>query len=155
MATLKIETYIKIYSADEIPSAFFSLIAAARCAAEKAYAPYSRFCVGAAVELANGDIIAANNQENEVYNLGCCAERVALFYASAQHSNITIKKILLLTTTPPHNEYLVTPCGACRQTLLEYEKKQGAPIEVLMMAANGALHQTESAAALLPLGFQL
>ncbi len=150
-----ISTKITIYTPEELSEGVVVLINKAKEAAQKAYAPYSKFHVGAAVQLQNGEIFAASNQENEVYNLGCCAERVALFNASSQCPNSPIKRILLLTIDQVDKDYIISPCGACRQVLLEYERKFHSPIEVMMIAGNGNLVLADSAEALLPLAFSL
>lgn len=132
------------------------LIHAARQASENAYAPYSKFKVGAAVLLSNNKIIKANNQENASYPEGLCAERVALFYASAQYPN---EKMLALAIAG--NSELkqintpITPCGACRQVLAEYESKQKEKIKVYMTGMSGEIMMVEGIENLLPFRFEL
>ena len=108
------------------------LLDLARQSAEQAYSPYSKFQVGCAILLENGEIVLGNNQENVAYPSGLCAERVAIFFASAKFPKIPIVAIAIRAFS---KEFLVdrpiTPCGACRQVLLEYQmlqKNQGIPI---------------------------
>src|ERR1700740_1109022 len=97
------------------------LLEKAKEAMENAYAPYSKFKVGAAVELDNGIIITGNNQENAAYPSGLCAERTAAFYASSQYPHQKVNAIAV--TTKSDSIEPVTPCGSCRQALSEYEMK--------------------------------
>ena len=109
------------------------LIKTAIEAAQSAYAPYSKFNVGAALILENNKIIIGNNQENVSFPCGLCAERIALFSAKANYPELIIKKIAI--TALPQKFKLtnpVGPCGICRQVLLEYEEKQNADIEILL-----------------------
>jgi cytidine deaminase len=121
---------------------------------KNAYAPYSKFRVGAAILLDNGKIIVGSNQENAAYPSGLCAERVAIFYAGAIYPEAGILKIAITaasdnnkTTTP------VPPCGACRQSIAEYEIRQDTPIEIYYMGETGSIHQSESLKNLLPFMF--
>lgn len=119
-----------------------------------AYAPYSNFHVGAAVLLANGEVIIGNNQENASYPSGLCAERVAVFQAGAKYPGIVIKAIAITATS---NNYVVNepaaPCGNCRQSIVEYEQKQKQPIEILLMGEKGEVVKFNSLADILPLAF--
>ncbi|CAM1366657.1 Cytidine deaminase [Tenacibaculum sediminilitoris] len=123
-------------------------------ARQKAYAPYSKFSVGAALLLENGEIILGNNQENAAYPSGMCAERVAIWKASSEYPNMKVKKIAInaasenTTVNKP-----VGPCGACRQTLSEYEINQKQPIEIIFMGEIGKIVKTESLLSLLPFSF--
>ena len=150
-----IQTEIKVFSdRTKLPVKEADLLDVAHEAAKHAYAPYSRFKVGAAVLLKNGHIISGNNQENAVYPLGICAERVALFYASAQFPETPITKIAI--TAIGHESEVnrpVPPCGSCRQALLEHEVKFGEPIEVVMAGEKGEVYVAKSVAELLPLSF--
>src|SRR6188508_1372094 len=102
------------------------LLGKARETVQNAYAPYSNFYVGAAVLLDNGVTVIGNNQENASYPLGLCAERVAIFAASAQYPGIAIKSIAI---TARSNQFVIdkpiAPCGACRQAIAEYEHRSG------------------------------
>ena len=103
-------------------------------AREKAYAPYSKFSVGAALLLANGEIIFGSNQENAAYPSGMCAERVVIWSAGARFPGVAIQK-LAISAKSAHSlvDKPVGPCGACRQSLFEYEFKQEQPFEILFM----------------------
>ena len=120
----------------------------------KAYAPYSKFSVGAAFLLENGVIILGNNQENAAYPSGMCAERVGVWKVGSEFPGVKIKKLAItaasenLTVDKP-----VGPCGACRQTLSEYEINQKEPIEILFMGEIGKVVKTTSLLSLLPFSF--
>jgi len=123
-------------------------------ARDNAYAPYSNFHVGAALLLENDKIVLGNNQENAAYPSGMCAERVAIWNASSQYPNIKIKKIFI---TAKSNTKIVkkpvSPCGACRQTIAEYEVKQNEPIEIFFTGEEGNIIKSNSLSDLLPLSF--
>lgn len=123
-------------------------------ARDKAFAPYSKFNVGAAILLENGEIITGSNQENASYPSGLCAERTAIFYAGAKYPNQTIKCIAL-TAGPLKkiNKIPVPPCGSCRQAIAEYEQKQKSPIAIYFMGTTGKVMMVESLLSLLPLAF--
>lgn len=123
-------------------------------ARKNAYAPYSNFQVGAALELGNGEIVIGSNQENASYPSGLCAERVAVFYAGAKYPNVAIKT-LAISVTSKNSDVLepAAPCGNCRQSLFEYEYRQKSPIRILMMGAKGKVVECSSVADILPLGF--
>jgi cytidine deaminase len=123
-------------------------------AKEKAYAPYSKFNVGAALLLENGEIVLGNNQENAAYPSGMCAERVAVYYAGATFPGVKIKKLAITaSSTITKVDKPVGPCGACRQTLSEYEIKQKEPFKVLLMGEVGEIIIMDSLLSLLPLSF--
>lgn len=123
-------------------------------ARKKAYAPYSKFNVGVALLLSNEEIILGNNQENAAYPSGMCAERVAIWKAGSEYPNMKVKKIAI--TASSENSTVnkpVGPCGACRQTLSEYEINQKEPIEIIFMGEVGKVIKTESLLSLLPFSF--
>jgi cytidine deaminase len=123
-------------------------------ACESAYAPYSKFHVGAAVLLANNVILRGNNQENGAYPSGMCAERVAVFSASAMYPGIPIKSIAVVAKTEVFTlSNPVTPCGACRQVISEYEMLSGQPIRILLQGNSGKIWILNGIANLLPLMF--
>jgi cytidine deaminase len=126
----------------------------AKDAASHAYAPYSKFHVGAAVLLDNGTIVTGTNQENAAYPSGMCAERVALYSAIAQHPEAVITKIAIIAKRKGGKDTVpATCCGSCRQVLLEVETKQGSGIEVIMQHQDHEWVKAPSAASLLPFGF--
>jgi cytidine deaminase len=119
-----------------------------------AYAPYSNFQVGASLQLANGLIFKGNNQENGAYPSGMCAERVALFSACALHPGVAVKSIAVVAKTEVFNlSTPVTPCGACRQVMAEYEMLSGKPIRILLQGNTDKIWIIEGIANLLPLMF--
>src|ERR1035437_10269048 len=128
-----IETNVTIYSFDELDKAKQKLINKAKEQVEKAYAPYSEFHVGAAIELENGEIFTGSNQENSAYPSGLCAERVAMFYANAQFPDVPVKTIAIAASTK--DKFLtnpITPRGSCRQVLLETEIRYKKNITILL-----------------------
>lgn len=130
------------------------LLETAKEAAEAAYAPYSHFHVGAAVLLANGKIITGNNQENAAYPSSLCAERVALFTASAQFPDTAVKSIAITAKSAlTEIDSPVTPCGACRQVMIEFEKLSKNHIKVLMQGQKGNILISSSVEKLIPLSF--
>lgn len=121
---------------------------------EKAYAPYSNFQVGATVLLSNGELISGNNQENLAYPSGLCAERVALFFAGANFPKESIEIIVIVAkgNLVPFDK-LLSPCGACRQVMLESEMRQDKAIRVLLVSQNGKTIVFNSVLDLLPFAF--
>jgi cytidine deaminase len=156
---MEIITYsctVKVYHGlDNFSKSDQELIQKARKAVENSYAPYSRFHVGAALRLKSGEIICGNNQENVAYPSGLCAERVALFYASATHPGESIETIAITALAQDFDiAEPVAPCGACRQVMGEYEKNQGKNIKVIMMSNNNTYYVVESCKSLLPIIFE-
>ncbi len=131
-----------------------TLFAAAKAACDDAYAPYSNFHVGAAVLLENDEIFKGNNQENAAYPSGLCAERVALFYASAVRPNIAIKA-LAITVDYSNTDFdeIVSPCGGCRQAIAEYEHKFKQNITIYVLGRNDKVFVIKSMKDLLPFLF--
>jgi len=123
-------------------------------ARNKAYAPYSKFNVGCALLLDNGKIILGNNQESAAYPSGMCAERVAIWKAGSEYPNMKVKKLAITAASSITNvNSPIGPCGACRQTLSEYEINQKENIEILFMGEVGKIIKTESLLSLLPFSF--
>ena len=152
MKKVKIETAFDVYDTiEELTTPIQILIQKAADARKKAYAPYSQFLVGAALELENGEIISGNNQENASYPSGLCAERTAVYYAGAEFPNQKILRMAIVAgstinpTTKP-----IPPCGACRQALSEYEVKQNAPMELYFMGTSGQIAVSNSVENILP-----
>jgi cytidine deaminase len=138
----------------ELTAAERDLLEKARQSHKMAYAPYSNFHVGAAVLLENGTIVLGNNQENASYPLGLCAERVAIFAASANHPGVKIKSIAISAASKEVQvNKPVTPCGACRQVMAEYEFRDKSPIRIIMAGEKGKVLITESVKELLPYQF--
>lgn len=139
----------------ELPEHLRVLWQNATAATNNAYAPYSNFHVGAAILLSDGTILQGNNQENAAYPSGLCAERTALFYASANYGQHQVKAIAVAARPALNltNFLPVTPCGGCRQVMREYEYKQQQNIQILLPAEGGKFYVFDSVAALLPLSF--
>lgn len=146
---------ITIYdSLEELNESDRSLMMQSIGARENAYAPYSRFNVGAAVLLENDEVVIGSNQENASYPSGLCAERVAVFYAGARFPGVKIKTIAITAASENYEVAIpAAPCGNCRQAIFEYEFKQKEPIKLLLMGEVGKIIQCNSVADILPLGF--
>ena len=145
--------YLKYASKDEMPEADARLLTEAEEMTRNSYAPYSEFHVGAAVRMESGEVYCGSNQENAAYPSGLCAERTALFYASAQHPDGVVEAVAIAA------EYrgrpapgMVTPCGACRQVMAQYETKSAKPIRVILGGSDGIM-VFNSVADLLPFVF--
>ncbi|WP_452598847.1 cytidine deaminase [Pontimicrobium sp. MEBiC01747] len=155
MKEVKIESTLYVYdSIDELSVDVKQLMEKAVEAREKAYAPYSKFNVGAALILDNGEIITGSNQENASYPSGLCAERTAIYYSGAKYPESRIIKMAI--TAASQNQKTIAPippCGACRQAIAEYEVKQKQDIEIYFMGETGAVAKSNSLANLLPLVF--
>ena len=118
------------------------------------HSPYSKFKVGTAVLLANDQIVLGSNQENVAYPSGLCAERVALFTIGANYPNVGIKTMAITAFTENFKiENPVTSCGACLQTMSEYEKMQKEPITILFYCIDGKILKVKGIDSLLPFGF--
>lgn len=153
MNILEIKTELKVYdSPAELSREEQTLLNNAREALQQAYAPYSKFHVGAALLLDTGQIITGSNQENASFPLGLCAERVALANKSA---NFPIQKIKAVAVSVENNlaQEPASPCGMCRQALFESEDRQGTPIKILLKGPADAVYVFESVKQLLPLPF--
>lgn len=154
MKKIILETKIDVCEVSELPDTYTKLVDAAISATDKAYAPYSSFLVGAAVLLENGEIVAGNNQENAAYPSGLCAERVALFYAGSRYPDQKVEAMAVAAFTGGKQVDMITPCGACRQVMLEVENRYNHPFKVLLCGAE-KIYMIEKASALLPLSFEL
>jgi len=155
MKELKITTsFIAYDDMGELPEEVFSLMNLAVNSREKAYAPYSKFKVGAAILMGNGEVVLGNNQENACYPSGLCAERVAIYHAGAVYPNVTIKTLAITVASTNYKiENPAPPCGACRQAIAEYEVKQKAPIAIYFMGERGKILKSDSVKDLLPFLF--
>ena len=125
---------------------------AALKATEQSYAPYSKFHVGAAALLEDGTIVTGSNQENSAYPSGLCAERVTLFHAGHQYPDMPVVALAIAAATNGRQVESISPCGACRQVLLETEQRYGKPMKVLLCGTKEVV-VAESAESLLPLCF--
>jgi cytidine deaminase len=130
------------------------LLIKARAATAKAYAPYSQFQVGAVAMLNNGKTIEGSNQENASYPVGICAERVLLSAASSLYHGVAIKTLAIsYHNLKGESKNPVSPCGICRQSLLEQTIRQHQPIKLILSGMEGVVYVLEDAALLLPLSF--
>tara|TARA_B100000902_G_C27252625_1_gene886114 strand:+ start:159 stop:647 length:489 start_codon:yes stop_codon:yes gene_type:complete len=131
------------------------LISNAKEAFITAYAPYSGFLVGASVLLDNGEIVNGSNQENVAYPSGLCAERVAMFYAGAKFPDAKIKAIAVSVISKNFKvNDVISPCGACRQVMAEYEDKQAQPIKVILHSPTDDVLIANTVQDLLPFMFK-
>ena len=124
----------------------------ALAAAEQAYAPYSGFHVGAAVELADGRLVPGSNQENAAYPSGLCAERTALFTAGAQYPDVAVRALYVVAMKDGVVQDKISPCGGCRQVISEVEHRYGQSVRIYLCGRTEYC-RVESAEALLPLSF--
>ncbi len=147
---LEIE-YFHADTLDELAADDRALVAEAEKAVKKAYACYSKFSVGAAARLRSGKILHGANSESEVFPSGICAERSLLYYAEANYPDDPIET-LAITSDPSDRECY--PCGACRQVILDVQRRQGSPIRIIM-SGGGTASVVDKAEALLPFTFRL
>jgi len=147
-------TFIEYESIHELKQDDQELMKQAIEIRKKAYAPYSQFRVGAALLLEDGTVVLGSNQENAAFPSGLCAERTAIFYAGATHPGKRIMKIAISATSDLKvTNHPIPPCGACRQSILEYEVKQEQPIEMYFMGAEGVVCYSPSLINMLPFHF--
>jgi cytidine deaminase len=153
MKNIKLEVNIKLSALDELSPEEQELVQAAIKARANSYSPYSHFKVGAALRLADGDIVIGANQENAAFPSGLCAERSAIFAAQSQRPD---QAITMLAIAAKNTKGLlaepVTPCGACRQVVLEMEDRYKRPVRILLYGTNG-VYCIDSIKDLLPLSF--
>jgi cytidine deaminase len=149
---------VRLYEYDqleELSKEQVLLVNSAVTAAKGAYAPYSEYHVGAAVRLANGEIVIGSNQENAAYPSGLCAERVAIYYAGARHPDVPVESIAIAAILNGIvQEEPVAPCGACRQVLYEKESQGEASIELILYGSK-KIQVLSRVMDLLPLPFKL
>ncbi|MBO4530731.1 MAG: cytidine deaminase [Paludibacteraceae bacterium] len=155
MDKLTISCNVTILAFDELNEKEKNLVVAAQNATANSYSPYSHFSVGAAVRLTDGAVYTGNNQENASYPCGLCAERTALYYANAQNPNTPVESIAIAAkNVDGFLKTPITPCGACRQSLLETENRFNQKITVYLYGTEG-IYRVDSIADLLPLQFTL
>jgi cytidine deaminase len=146
-------TFTEYADDKELPGPDLELLQSARTAAKNAYAPYSKFQVGAALKLENGIVVIGNNQENAAYPSGLCAERVAIFSAGANYPDYGVSAIAICCVTENKTGKPFSPCGACRQVLGEYETRAGKPMRIILGGMKGTAYVIGSVRDLLPLAF--
>ncbi|MCR4921227.1 MAG: cytidine deaminase [Bacteroidaceae bacterium] len=153
MREYKVTCRITVYQMDELSAADRELVNAACEATKSSYAPYSHFRVGAAARLSDGTIFAGSNQEAAAFPSGMCAERTVLYAAQAQHPDKKVVALAIAAQTGGHFlDDPITPCGACRQVILEAEDRGKCDIRILLHGTKG-IHVIGNARELLPLHF--
>jgi cytidine deaminase len=147
-------SYEEFDSATALPEADAALLATAGKATAHAYAPYSRFHVGAAARLANGVVITGTNQENAAYPAGICAERTLLSVAGAQYPGVAIETLAIsYRNEKGASDRPIAPCGICRQSLQEFENRTGRPVRIVLGGETGKVIVLENSRLLLPFAF--
>jgi len=147
-------SYTAYESIQELNAADQELMNAAQSATSLAYAPYSKFRVGAAARLENGVILKGSNQENASFPVGICAERVLMSVASSLYPHTPILEMAIsYKNEMGKSDNPISPCGICRQSLLEFELKTKQGIRLLLAGETGAVYELAQAHDLLPLGF--
>ncbi|MDR2682452.1 MAG: cytidine deaminase [Dysgonamonadaceae bacterium] len=153
MKAFKITAKIQVYDYNELHPDEKKLIDHAKEAVQRAYVPYSHFHVGAAAGLANREIVTGNNQENAAFPSGLCAERTALFYANSRFPDTAVESIAIAAfTNGDFTDDPITPCGACRQVMLEVQNRYQHPVKLLLYGKK-AVYVVEQITDLLPLAF--
>ena len=155
MKESKFEFNYKVYdNISELPEEHQWLLNEAREVTANAYAPYSKFQVGAVARMANGEIVAGSNQENASFPVGLCAERVLLASVSSLFPKIPIDTIAVsYKSEHQKSDHPISPCGICRQSLQEFESRVGHPVQLILGGMEGPVYVIDSATRLLPLAF--
>lgn len=154
MKEIILQTRVKVCGIDELAAHDREVVEAARKATANSYAVYSGFNVGAALRLSDGTIVSGTNQENVAYPSGLCAERTALFWANSQYPDKAVEVLAIAARTAQGElEKPIPPCGACRQVILETEKRFNTPIRIILYGTKECYVVEEGIKALLPLSF--
>ena len=154
MKEMILQTKVKVCVLDELSVSDMEVVNAARAATANSYAVYSNFNVGAAVRLNNGVIVSGTNQENAAYPSGMCAERTALFWANSQYPMQAVEVLAIAARTAQGElEKPIPPCGACRQVILETEKRFNKAMRIILYGAKECYIIEDGVKALLPLSF--
>lgn len=155
MKEAKFEFNYDVYDGiSELPEEDQWLLNEAREVTANAYAPYSKFQVGAVARMANGEIVAGSNQENASFPVGLCAERVLLASVSSLFPKVPIQKIAISYKSElQKSDHPISPCGICRQSLQEFEMRVGYPVQLILGGIEGPVYVIDSASRLLPLAF--
>ena len=154
MKTFEVKATVEELSYNELSPEELNLVKLAREATYRSYAPYSHFYVGAAIQLSNGEIVTGANQENAAYPSGTCAERSACYYAGATYPEAKFEAIAIAARNSG-GEFVdepCSPCGACRQALLQYELLAGKGVKVLLVGRD-RIYRLDSIRSLLPFAF--
>lgn len=154
MKTFEVKATVEELSYNELSPSELNLVNLAREATFRSYAPYSHFYVGAAIQLSNSEIVTGANQENAAYPSGTCAERSACYYAGATYPNAKFEAIAIAARNSDGEfvEGPCSPCGACRQALLQYELLAGKGVKVLLVGRD-KIYRMDSIRSLLPFAF--
>ncbi len=154
MQKVDLKIFVEVCQWDELEKTDQQLVGAAQEACNTSYSPYSNFCVGTAILLEDGTIIKGSNQENAAYPSGLCAERTAIFWAGANYPDKRILAMATVARPVSSTQFVpVSPCGACRQVMLEYELKQASPIRFITQGENNSYYVMPAVVSLLPLKF--
>ncbi len=155
MKESKFEFNYRVYdSIEELPEKEKQLLAQARDVTANAYAPYSKFQVGAAASMANGEMLTGSNQENASFPVGLCAERVLLGTIASIFPRIPVEAMAVSYKSElQKSDHPISPCGMCRQALQEYESRTGQPMKLILGGMEGPVYVIDSATKLLPLAF--
>ncbi len=154
MKKIILSSEIEELNPEELDHVEQTLLSRAQSVAKMAYSPYSDFNVGAAVLLENGEILQSSNQENVSFPAGSCAERLVLGYAGANYPDSAPVMLAIVAKRAAEETWAeVSPCGICRQTINEAEKRFGKPVTLLVLKANGNILRIKGIAHLLPLKF--
>lgn len=153
MKDIQLKINLKFAQLDELDADDRTLVEKAVEATGRSYAKYSNFNVGAALRLANGEIILGANQENAVFTVGLCAERTAIFAAQVRYPDQPVMAIAIAARNANGLMSLpVSPCGSCRQVMSEVEERYGQPMRILLYGTDG-VYIVNSVKDLLPLCF--
>ena len=155
MSEHKFEFRYDVYDdSSELDAQDAALLEQARAATKLAYAPYSNFFVGAVVRMKNGSMVTGTNQENASYPVGICAERVLLGNAATLFPGVPIDTIAVsYDSESVKSDHPISPCGMCRQALLEYEARTSEPIRLILAGQRGKIYVLHTTSFLLPFAF--
>lgn len=155
MKNYDIISHITVYDWDELSAVEKDLVSKAKEACHISYAPYSNFCVGAALITEKGHIVIGCNQENPATPTSLCAERTALFAAGAKYPDeAPVMLALAAYTNGEYTRHHIVPCGSCRQAMSGVSQRYGKPIRILMYGQEGT-HVVDDVEAILPMQFVL
>lgn len=154
MKNLSLQISYQSCTMEELPATDQELVCAAKEATYTSYSPYSHFSVGAAVRLSNGEVVAGSNQENAAFGAGTCAERCTMFYANARYPEEHIQTIAIAArgVDGVFLQSPISPCGVCRQALIEAQTRGKEPIKVLLYGER-EIYVLKSISDLLPFQF--
>ncbi|MEI9809664.1 MAG: cytidine deaminase [Bacteroidota bacterium] len=151
----KFEFSYEVYNdISELTKEDAALLSSARSVTKQAYAPYSNFFVGAMAKLGNGETVAGTNQENASYPVGICAERVLLGNAATLYPGVSVDTLAIsYDSKEVPSDHPISPCGMCRQALLEYETRTKKPIRLILAGQEGKIYIVNTVRFLLPFAF--